>query len=841
MATKTFNLTWMGQYRNGTYYAGNSPIRVGGSYNYHSFCGFPPEVRTALRTSKTTPKLKFRMYVTNATIEWDFGGHKETYNKASGSMPWYTYLGNFQTGYQGTGWLTFDLTNLGNFMNRYMNGEFHGVVLYSGTSTNHYGEASNNGSTRVQIIVEGTWNTAPKAPTLQAPLGGEVVDESVTVKWVSNGDPDGDTLKFQVAFQGGDGGAWQYFMTGNNATQYTINTANAVEGSRARVAVRAYDGELYSPFVYSNYFTINHNQKPAKPTQLSPANGDIVDRTKVITFKWRHNDDGVQAGFRLVWRQVYSDGSVGSWNYIPSLSDFMNTTNQFYNMPANTLPDSVIEWTVQTKDQQGEESEYANYVRFEAREPSNAPVILAPTHMGTISTTRVTVEWSSLNQAEYEIELYDTDGLLLYHEHKVSAVKIVTIPVDLVNGQWYEIALRIKDTNGLWTDYSWITFGTQFTPPIKPVIKRAETAGMGVIELFYSSADGNVLPDLLIGEDEVNPLLEGYNSSVDEHEILDKQSFKLIAGTYGTPRGIQMWLTEEQIPLVEGATYELFGTAEAQGTRWLLGAYDENDNLLAVNATPSDLISSPVGNVSLPLVLPAGTTKLLVRFHDTWDNEATEVIFSNVGLKIEGDTPTDRLELFRREYTPTGTATWIKIANDLPLVGTFIDYTPASGVEYEYRLKAVNDSSSTSIDSDITLLRVTFTETFLQEADNLSSIVVLPSVTSRDVNYQIDSALQQFAGRPQPVREFGEYEYVTISLEWEVDTHVEVTMFQEMFRKRGTLLYRDGKGRRYWVTADQVNVKDKEVNGFILSTQLIQTSYAEDLDKQLENYGEELI
>lgn len=241
MATKIFYASWMGQYRNRSYYGGGAPIRVGGSYNYHSFLGFPTDVRDALKTSKTTPKIKVKLYVTDGTIEWDFGGHRETYDrKVSGSMPWYDYLGNFQSyqGYGGTGWLEFDITNKDNFMTRYRDGDLHGIVLYSGTTSSHYGEASNTGSTRAQIIVEGTWNSPPNPPKITYPSGGEVVDKSVTLRWSSGGDPDGDSLKYQIAYKEGDGSAWQYISTGYGVTSYTFDTSNWKEGSRAQFAVR---------------------------------------------------------------------------------------------------------------------------------------------------------------------------------------------------------------------------------------------------------------------------------------------------------------------------------------------------------------------------------------------------------------------------------------------------------------------------------------------------------------------------------------------------------------------------------------------------------------------------
>lgn len=837
--TKTFKISWMGQYRydNGNYVGGGTPIRVGGSQNYHSFIGLPTSVRDALKTSKVTPTMKFKMRVTNGTPEWDFGGHKETYNKATNGRPWYKYLRGFQTGYTGTGWLTFDMTSW--FMNAYRDGTYHGFVLYSGASSTYYGEAYGftKDSNCAYIEITGDWNSPPNRPTITYPVGGEIVDKSITLKWTSGGDPDGNPLKYQIAYKEGDGSGWYYVETGYGVTQYTFNTSNWKEGSSAQFAVRASDGQEWSPYHYGNKFTISHNKPPSKPTQLSPTNGEVVNRQEVIRFSWKHNDDGAQAGYRLAWRTVDNNGNVGSWNYIPSASSFANTTNQYYNMPANTLPNSTIDWTVQTVDQQGLQSEYANYVRFQAKEPTNAPTILAPTHLSTISTTRVTVEWSSLNQLEYELILMDTNGLELFSETKASPVKLREIPVDLENNKWYEIHLRVRDSvNLIWSDYTVVAFGVAFNPPFPPVIKKFEEAGQGVLNVFYSAGEGNILPDLLNSDGERWEALQPYATTWSTIEVLSRDSVKLNATQQS---GVQVYLTENDIPLVEGATYTIKSTVDQQGGRLFIGALDEAGATIALTATPNELANTSIGEISISMVLPAGTKQLRLIWYTTADYTQGGITHSNMSLQaMIPDSATTSIELFRREYTPTETDPWVKIAEGLPLFGSFLDYTPASGVEYEYKVRAVNDGNKTSTDSAVKNVSIEFTETFLQEASNLSSIILLQYATSREAEISIDSALLKFAGRRDPVREFGEAEELTVTVEWEVDSYVDVRFMRDMLRRRDILLYRDGHGRRYWVTADELKAQDKPVRGFILSTNLTVTSYTEDLDTKSE---EELI
>jgi hypothetical protein len=835
VATKTYNLSWMRQYKASTnsYYGSGSPIRVGGSENFHSYLGIPTTVRDALKTSKTSTTMKLKIYITDASSEWDVGRHKESGGSEPtySTMPWYKYLKAVH--YSGTGWLTIDLTS--DFMNDYKNGVYQGLVLYSGAGSSYLGVASNSGSTRAVIEITGDWNDPPNTPTITYPKGGEVVDTSLKIQWTSGGDPDGDSLRFQTAIN--DGTGWTYSAwSGYGATYMNWDMSSFAETSNAQIAVRAQDpsGET-SPWAYSNKFTISHNQAPTAPTQLSPSNGAIIDRTQVIRFSWKHNDDGAQAGFRIAWRTVASDGTRGAWNYIPNSTSFMNTTNQYYNMPANTLPFGDIEWTVQTKDQQGLESPYATYQIIKASEPTNAPTILQPANMSTVNTTRVIVEWSSLNQLEYELILYDSDGRQLWSEQKASQSKLIQIPVDLQNNTWYEIHLRVKDSvTLLWSSYTVHNFGTDFTPPLPPVIERFESAGTGIVNVFYGASDVNILPDFLVGEAQQNPLLTPYDATTEEdYELLGVDRVQLS----GASKGVEFWLTSDDIPFIEGATYTLTTNLDVKGGRLLIGAYDSERNSLGLNATAVNMADTPTGQVSLNLVLPAGTAELRLLFYTTWDNTNT-VIHSGANLKIQAQTQTERIEIFRREFTPTGMAPWVKIATGLETSGAFLDYTPASGVIYEYKAQAVNDNNKTSSESSVKTNSIEFDTTFIQEAHNLSNLIELSYATSREAELEIENQLQHFAGRRDPVREYGEHETLTLQVEWEVDSYVDVLYLRDMLRRRDVLLYRDNNGRRYWVTLGKLSFKDKPVRGFVVSGDFTVTSYEEDIEKRNE---EELI
>ncbi|QFG05172.1 minor tail protein [Bacillus phage 019DV002] len=501
MAIRKFDLAWIGVYKaSSNSYVGGSNIQVGGSSDYQSYIGLPSGVRDAIKTSKTSPKLRIKFNVTDGA-EFDVGAHKETYNKASGTMPWYVYTGLHPS--FGNGWATIDLTSV--FMNDYKNGTRQGIVLYGSRSNYGHAYGKTNNSNEAYFEVEGTWNTAPsKVGTISSPKASTIADKSVYFDWnpATDAEQSQSSLRYQLKYF--NGSSWSSTTTlAAGVTQYTWDVSNSPETTRAQLAVRAFDGELYGAWSYSDYFTISHNRPPAKPTQLSPAGGKTIDRTIIQRFAWKHNDDGSQAGFTLAWRTIASDGSKGYWNYIPSQTGFTNSTSQYYNFPANTFPAGEIEWTVRTKDQQGLSSEYATYQRFTAGEASTAPIILFPESGEQVSDSSIVAEWSSVDQAKYEIKLFE-GTTTLWSSSGNGAIKRLNVGYALENNKTYQLQIRIADTvYGLWSPWASTTFTTAFTPPIKPTMTIEPVPDNSTIVLSWQNdADRNlaVNGDLSLGK-----------------------------------------------------------------------------------------------------------------------------------------------------------------------------------------------------------------------------------------------------------------------------------------------------------------------------------------------------
>lgn len=272
-------------------------------------------------------------------------------------------------------------------------------------------------------------------------------------------------LQYNIQLTTDNGANWKDIvaLTTAGATYHDYDFINEAESSTAKIRIRAYDGTSYGPWdVSDGVFTIQHNQAPTSPTNLSPS-GTIKDRASVIRLSWQHNDANLdpQAQFDLQWRlQGYA-----TWNTVSQV-----TINQYYEVPANTFPKGVIEWQVRTYDQAGLSSPYSSISVFNTGDKPSNPTITEPTNGAIVPIANPTVQWSSVGQTGYHLKILDINNNLLWETIKTSTNKAETIQYSLENESDYKILLAIKNADGLWSDFVTIQILVSYTPPAKPTV-----------------------------------------------------------------------------------------------------------------------------------------------------------------------------------------------------------------------------------------------------------------------------------------------------------------------------------------------------------------------------------
>lgn len=498
--TRVYDPSWIGVWRDDTngYVGGSNPIMVGGSQGYNSYIGFPSQIRTAINDSSIPVTIKVSFYVSDAA-EFDVGAHNTTKNPAKNGLPWYEYIGLHPT--LSTGRRTVDITSP--FKSNFMSGAYEGIVLYGPRGSNYgraYGISGN--SYRFKIELTGQWNSPPTKPIVTYPNGGETISGKVTLKASPATDPDEPQSKLRYQWSIYDG-SWKDLPLGKpGVTSLDVDFAKYRETNKAQVRVRAfdsyeaYDRGNYSPWDYSNgVFTIRHNLPPTAPTELKPIGGRSIDRTEIIEFSWRHNDADNQSKYSIRWRVR------GEITWRSTITKTSTTSKHYFN--GNTFPVGMIEWQVQTFDQGQLASPWSAIALFNSVDPTNAPIIVSPTGSEDITIINPILEWSSIDQQEYQYEVLSGD-VVVFTDSEISENKAVTLGYALENNTDYTIRLRVKATTGLWSEWTSVNIHTNFTPPPEP-------------QFGYEADSTNGSVTLTI----VNPLSEG-----DQPDILNNDVYR---------------------------------------------------------------------------------------------------------------------------------------------------------------------------------------------------------------------------------------------------------------------------------------------------------------------------
>lgn len=253
---------------------------------------------------------------------------------------------------------------------------------------------------------------------------------------------------------------------------------------------------------YKPYVTITYDDLvPDKPTSLYPSEGITASTRDIIRFAWKHNtkEDNLQKGFDLQYR--LDNGSV--WTTISQ-----TTPNQFYDMPANTLPTTgTVTWRVRTTDGNGEVSVYETASFNLGILPQQAPVPIAPISQYVDRTKPVRLEWSFMGgntgdkQSKFDLDCSTNGGASWTTITDTSASTHHELPANTFsNGN---VTWRVR-TYSNWNEVSPYSENKSFTvigSPAIPLINNATNSARPVIT--WSTAEQHVYELQILQRNEV--------------------------------------------------------------------------------------------------------------------------------------------------------------------------------------------------------------------------------------------------------------------------------------------------------------------------------------------------
>lgn len=265
---------------------------------------------------------------------------------------------------------------------------------------------------------------------------------------------------------------------------------------------------------------------PTQPTLLTP-NQSFISTDSPNIFKWQHNvaTTSYQLKFDLEYKLLNDD----RWTPLASVK----TNDQFYTVPANTLPAGKLQWRVRTYNTQGVASVWSEPANILAKGRPPKPIGLT-----TTETQIPTLSWQAENQAGYRI-LINGNGVVYDSNEIFGTEKQYKLPFFLEQGKRYELSVAIANNQGYWSEYTTTFINVQNNP--MPTIKSVCVRNMNHVKfmwehnsnyrkyliyrdgIFLGQTKSNQYEDWLAFKNHAYKVIAvGYNDFVKESEIVYK-------------------------------------------------------------------------------------------------------------------------------------------------------------------------------------------------------------------------------------------------------------------------------------------------------------------------------
>jgi len=318
--------------------------------------------------------------------------------------------------------------------------------------------------------LSGTVYMSPDAPSAVAATKDGA--GNIIVSWVDNSD-------IETSYQVEDGTT----LVGSPAAgPFTHAAPDPMVTHQYRVRA-AVPGPRYSAWsAYSN--TVALLGFPAAPSLLSP-NGVSVSLDAAITLSWVHNpvDTTPQTAYELQHRVVGS----GSWTTLTG------TTAQ--SRAVTYASQSNVEWQVRTKGAHASYSPWSALATFTA---TPTPTALVVTPGATVTAPSVAVTWGYYHaggnaQTGWQVEV-SQGATLVASASGTGTTAAWTSPSILADGGSYSVRVRLRESSGLWSDWSVQAFTVDFPEPNASTVTATWQDGLGHVLIDITAVSGGGKP-----------------------------------------------------------------------------------------------------------------------------------------------------------------------------------------------------------------------------------------------------------------------------------------------------------------------------------------------------------
>jgi hypothetical protein len=170
---------------------------------------------------------------------------------------------------------------------------------------------------------------------------------------------------------------------------------------------------------------------------------------------------------------------------------------------------------------------------------------------------------------------------------------------------------------------------------------------------------------------------------------------------------------------------------------------------------------------------------------------------------------------------------WVRIAEGVNFV-PYRDYAVASGVEYNYKVRAIGDNGTFS-ESNVDFTSTTFRGVWLHTINNAEVTVHNFKFDGggRESSWEVESSLMRFKGRARPVIETGEMKDDLIDFNLTLKDDADKEALERIVKSQEIVCYRDGRGRVRFGVFTKFPLSDEIWGGYTTSLQLLYIDYSE--------------
>lgn len=182
-------------------------------------------------------------------------------------------------------------------------------------------------------------------------------------------------------------------------------------------------------------------------------------------------------------------------------------------------------------------------------------------------------------------------------------------------------------------------------------------------------------------------------------------------------------------------------------------------------------------------------------------------------------------EVLRREH---GSSDWVRIAAGLNANAVYTDYTPASGVIYDYAVRAVSTADGSTI-SDVKLVKPKVYDSVLFNTSDYGDRVILRHDPQKNFVLKRDIYPMQYMGLTAPTFEFGGQKYIEAGLSFLVERG-ERDIIMRLYYSEAPLLFKDSRGRSiFGYISSEPEIEDYTFYMYSMSFTFTQTHFVEEV------------